>query len=227
MPFGGMQITPHYKQQLDPHFLAWYLTQFRSSRMGYVHWSAGWRWTNFTDYHLVVLQEQNGTVDVAHNAPLSEDLHAHTWCRNTDSFALCVASMEGGTAENLGPNCPTVAQMRQLVVEAAMACCNLRVPVANLMTHAEAGDNVDQGPHPPYPTPGCSGDAALSYGPLTHTGPHACERWDWWLWVDPETLQLKVCTHPCPAGWEYWPDWFRGQAILRIQQMTRAKWIAA
>ena len=60
-----------------------------------------------------------------------------------------------------------------------------------------------------------------------HTGPHACERWDWWVWIDPATLRIRACTHPCPPGWEYWPDWFRGQVILRIQQMTRAKWIAA
>lgn len=222
--YGGMQLTPEYKSSLDPLFVSWYLSHFHSRRMGYVHWSAGWRDTNFFDYHVVVTQERDGGVKVHRNTDVMTDLHAHTWGRNTDAFSLCVACMLGATTGNLGTQVPTPGQLNALVTETARILYEHRIPVGNLMTHAEAADNVDQGPRPPYPTPGMTGDGALSYGPLTREGPHACERWDWWVWISPHTYQILACTEPRPKGFEPWPDWFRGTVARKLQKLSEKDW---
>ena len=209
MSLGGMQLLPQYKQALDPRFLAWYRTHFTFRRMGYHHWSAGPRTLNFVDYHIVITEAPLLVVQVQvhHNAPVMEDLHEHTFQRNGNSFAACVASMQDATTNNLGKQVATPAQMRRLADVVADVCVNNRIPVANLMSHAEAADNMD-------------GAQGLDfYGPR-----NGCERWDWFTWISPMTLTMRACTIPCPAGWLYWPDWFRGEVIKRIQAISRHQW---
>lgn len=206
---GGMQMVSSYKKQLDPAFLKWYLREFRNPRMVYLHWSAGMRWTNFRDYHVVVGCDQHGTPFVERNAPLTQDLHEHTYQRNTGSLAVCVASMYGATSEDLGSQQPTVEQLVRFVSETRQICCNLRIPVANVMTHAEAADNVD----------GANG--LDFYGPA-----NGCERWDFHCYIDPKTLKLAPPSGGRKAGHEYFPDWLRGQIALQIQKATEKYWKA-
>jgi len=218
MSFGGLQLIPTYKAALDKGFLAYYLKTYVNRRMCYIHWSAGWRHTNFTDYHEVIEQMDDGVIKVAHNCAIAQDLNKHTWCRNSNSFALCVAGMKDATTNNLGPQVATPAQIDMLVLECVRACMALHAPVGNIMSHAEAGDNVDQGPRPPYSTPGATGDDALPYGPLTRSGPHACERWDFWVNINPKTKELKAKSRARPEGWLDFMDWLRGETIMRIQK---------
>lgn len=206
---GGMQLIHEYKKQLDRAFLPYYLDEFARRRMVYVHWSAGHRNTNFADYHSVVLEER-GKVRVARNCPAGLDQSGHTYQRNTGSAAVCVASMFGASASDLGPEQPTPAQLQVLVEEVASVCLTYRIPVGNIMTHAEAADNVD-------------GAAGLDfYGPR-----NGCERWDFWCWIAPHSLRLAPCTRPAPPGYIYFPDWLRGEVALRIQSATTKHWKGA
>lgn len=206
---GGIQLLPQYKQLLEPAFLAWYLKEFKSHRMVYVHWSAGHRNQDCPEYHTVILADLHAgkwLARASHNTPVTEDLHAHTYQRNTNSCAISVASMAGATTQRFGDEYPLPEQLQLLVKEVAETCTRLRTPVANVMTHAEAADNVD-------------GAQGLEfYGPA-----HGCERWDFWCWIEPRTLRLVAQTRPCPSGWLDFADWLRGSAVFLIQHAWQTR----
>lgn len=215
MSQGGMQLTHDYRVQLDPKFIAWYLREFKNSRMVYIHWSVTGRCSDDAAYHREVQQDENGRVWTLNNIPCDQDLKAHTYGRNTNSCAICVASMAGGDTNDLGPNAPTPAQLVELIRATSETCRNLRIPVSNVMTHAEAADNVD------------GYDGYDPYGPYT-----TCERWDFHTMIDVKTMFMKpafnggVAMHPgdAPDGSLYFADWLRGEAIKRIQDITAHVW---
>jgi hypothetical protein len=152
-----------------------------------------------------------------HNTPTTEDLHAHTFGRNHNSCSVSFAGFYNATSNDLGDDCATPDMIHAYVDAITHICLGQDIPVGNFMTHAEAGDNIDQGPNPPHDTPGLSGADAAPYGPLS-----TWERWDLHVRIDPATLHL----HPIgstTAG-EYFPDWIRGQVILNIQNATRNYW---
>lgn len=100
----------------------------------------------------------------------------------------------------------------------AEAACNLRAPVSNFVSHGEAADNVDQGPHPPYDAPWAPDPSP--YGPLS-----TWERWDLHVWIDPTTRALfPPKGAPIPQSALYLPDYIRGAAALLIQDLTRHLW---
>lgn len=214
---------PEYKKRLDPKFLEYYLKEFTNPRMVYMHWSAGPWGVNFSDYHCMVMKRGNAVV-VQYNENIKVDKHAHTFGRNTNSCAVALAGFYQATTSDLGEKAATPDQLRKMVQEIATICCELRSPVANVMSHAEAADNVDQGPNPPHPTPGLSGADSEPYGPLSGTW----ERWDLHCLVTKKTLELhapmgkahlEVAADKIPLS-----DWVRGEAILRIQDMTYKYW---
>jgi len=117
-----------------------------------------------------------------------------------------VASMVNGTTQNFGPEPPTKEQMLAMVAELTLVCSHHQIPVGNLMTHAEAADCTD-------------GAQGLDlYGPL-----HGCERWDFWVMIDPLTLELYPHGGGHP-GCLYWPDWLRGEVIMELQKATEHLW---
>lgn len=221
--YGGLQLLPEYKKKLEPKFIDWYLKEFTNTRMVYGHWSAGPRGVNFTDYHKMVLV-RDGVVMVQNNENCTVDMFAHTFGRNTNSCAICLAGFHRATTNDLGEEAATPDQLRRFVKELAQVCVNLRTPVGNFMSHAEAADNIDQGPNPPYSTPGLSGSSAEPYGPLSG----AWERWDLHTYIDKMSLEL----HPPFAKSNLPPkekmvsltDWIRGEAIQHIQNLTYRLW---
>ena len=217
--YGGMQILPTYKEKLDPRFLAWYAKEFTNKRMIYGHWTAGRRNQSFPDYHRVVLEGSRNRPTIVNNTPVSEDLHAHTFGRNTGSCAVALAGFLGAQTNDLGPTPVTKEQINAFVDVVTEICLNQRIPVSQFMTHAEAADNVDQGSNPPYDTPSLSGKDAAPYGPMT-----TWERWDIHAWIHPDTLELYAPLEAHPPKALLFPDWVRGNAILNIQASTRNYW---
>jgi len=221
--YGGLQLLPEYKKKCDPKFLKWYLKEFTNNRMIYGHWSAGPRGVNFSDYHKMVLVRDNAVMSLS-NESCAVDMYHHTFGRNSGSCAICLAGFHYATTSDLGDEQATPDQLRRFAKDVAEICCNLRIPVGNFMSHAEAADNVDLGPEPPYDTPGLSGSDAAPYGPLSGVW----ERWDLHVWVNKKTLKLEAPNGKKvlePKG-DLVPltDWVRGEAILRVQDATYKYW---
>lgn len=216
--YGGMQLLPSYKKKLDKRFLLWYSKEFTNKRMGYGHWTAGWRDMNELVYHRVVVLTMENEVKVCENKDPRDDLYAHTFGRNRNSWAIALAGMRGASPRRLGSMVPSAGQCKAFVEETAKICVNLRQPVSHLMCHHEAADNIDQGPNPPYRTPGIRGKDGEPYGPMSD-----CLRWDIWVKVDPETLDWFT-PYTEKSGLLWFADWWRGETILRIQELTRHVW---
>ena len=217
--YGGMQVLPIYKRGLDPRFLAWYASEFTNKRMVYGHWTAGHRNQAFPEYHRVVTEGARDRPFIVNNVPTYEDLHSHTFGRNTNSCAVALAGFFGAKTDNLGERPVTREQINAFVDAITEICLNHRIPVAQFMSHGEAADNVDQGSNPPYDTPCLHGPDAKPYGPMT-----TWERWDLHCWIDQATLALYAPKIARPSGAIYWPDWIRGNVILNIQASTRSLW---
>lgn len=221
--YGGMQLLPEYKKKLEPKFLEFYHKRFNNNRMVYLHWSAGPRGVNFLDYHRMIMMRPGRAVSQV-NKDCNIDMYAHTYGRNRNSCAVSLAGFFKATTQDLGEEVATKEQLRLLVAELSEICCNLNIPVSSLMSHAEAADNVDQGPNPPYPTPHLSGANAEPYGPLSGKW----ERWDLHVMIDKKTLEL----HPPYSNKVLRPsgnlvslmDWVRGETVLRVQDATYKYW---
>jgi len=219
MPKGGMQLTTAYKDRLSTAFLAYYHGKFTSDRMFYAHWSATGRCAPEGAYHReTILDANHGAATLnPSNVTLDTDMFEHTSNRNTNATAYCVACEGGGSPEALGDNQATKAMLVEFVRAIASGCVQLKVPVANLMTHAEAADCVDG-----------------FVDPDGHYGPHSSDfqRWDWYVFTHSLSLALvsmydgSKWLYPgdAPAGCEYFGDWLRGQVILEIQEQTKGDW---
>jgi hypothetical protein len=220
-----MQLKPEYKDAVNPAFRIWYAENFTRHRMAYVHWEVCSPKTNDPVYHQVIDLTPEGAPQICHNSPVSVDMHAHTFGRNTDSYAIAFAGFDDAATNNLGKDVATPPEIRMMVASLALNQCILRSPVANIMTHGEAANNVDQGPNPPYNTPGLTGDDALPYGNMVHEGPHACERWDNETYIAPDSLKLWAFDDPRrPKTSKYFPDWLRGNVYRAIEDLTRDHW---
>lgn len=219
--YGGMQLKDKYRDRLDPRFLSYYFKEFANKRMVYLHWTAGRRSTNFTDYHIVVGASLRGFPEVHENTPSDQYLYAHTYGRNHNSCAISLAGLLDATTNDLGREVPDANQINRFVDVVTNVCLNLRTPVANIMTHAEAADNLDQEDRR---TPSLYGDDALPYGPSS-----TWERWDLHCFIDNQTLRLTPpgdarVLHPKTETSEAFADWIRGQVMLNIQSHTRKYW---
>jgi len=226
MSFGGMQLLPAFRAALDPRFITWYRGAFNNTRMIYGHWPVECKNQDDGHYHRVV-GLVTGQPTVWNNTPCDQDLDDHTYGRNTNSCALALAGFSGATTSDLGPECATPAQIDLYVQVVAETACNLRSPVSNFMSHGEAADDVDQATDPTqrsiaagvaYPAPWAPDPSP--YGPLT-----TWERWDLHVWIDPVTRALiPPRGGAIPPGAFYLPDYVRGKAAARIQDMTRQYW---
>lgn len=129
----------------------------------YLHWTAGRYDTIFSDYHFCI--KGDGTIE--NTLPIETTPEA-TYMRNSGSVSIAVCACYdgyafGGGAYDLGAYAPTGIQIEAMAQAVATLCDALRIPcdLAHVMTHAEAGDNLD------------GYEACAPYGPL-----HGCVRWD-------------------------------------------------
>lgn len=212
--FGGMQLLPSFRANLDPRFLKWYLKEFTGDRMIYGHWPVACKWSDDPHYHRVITQSPDGRVKVNNNMICNKDMYEHTYRRNLNSCSVALGGFLGATTSDLGSQCATPEMIDKFVEAVAEICLNYRIPVSNFMSHGEAADNVDQGPNPPYDTP------YEAYGPMS-----TWERWDLHVWIDPTSHQIvPPLGKKIPHNYVYFPDWVRGQAIQRIEDQTEKYW---
>jgi len=226
LPQNPMQLLKHYKDQLDPRFLKYYLAHFTNTRRHYIHWTACDYKTNFPDDYQEVIEDKlaeqegwhvevtkhNSLAETAQNADPGEDFYKHTYARNTNSWATCLACMDRPD------DIPSPDQIKMLIFVSAMDHTKLLVPVGNMMGHGEAADNKD------FPTANDPGAPCDPYGPR-----NGCVRWDLEGNINLQTLEF----FPDPSGvadggtgCERFMDYLRGQTILKIQEFTRSKWAA-
>ena len=128
----------------------------------YLHWTAGRYNQKFDDYHINI----DGDGKVYIDGELT-DRKNHTYMRNSFSVgvSLCCA-YNAQWIYNLGEYPPTDAQIETLAQVIAVLCVDLGLPcdISNVLTHAEAADNMD------------GWYACEPYGPN-----NGCERWDLWV----------------------------------------------
>lgn len=109
----------------------------------YLHWTAGGYNSVVGPYHTVFTGD--GT---KHRLVNYDSRSGHTYNRNSNSVGLSLASMGGGSNESNMNQAPTDAQLDAMSAEAAELATNWGwtkndINLKNVMTHGEAGSNLD------------------------------------------------------------------------------------
>ena len=109
----------------------------------YLHWTAGGYNSVVGPYHTVFTGD--GT---KHRLVNYDSRSGHTYGRNSNSVGLSLASMGGGSNESNMNQAPTDAQLDAMSAEAASLATNWGwtkndINLKNVMTHGEAGSNLD------------------------------------------------------------------------------------
>ena len=130
----------------------------------YLHWTAGSPTSVVGPYHTVFTGD--GT---KHQQAKYNQRRGHTYRRNTNSVGLAVASMGGGSNETNMLQSPTNKQLDAMSKEAAQIATAWGwkpsdINIKNVMTHGEAGSNLD------------GKKMHENYGPTLYGG--TGERWD-------------------------------------------------
>jgi hypothetical protein len=151
----------------------------------YLHWSAG-PYANgdesllfLNDYHISI--DADGCIYNDGN-PLTTHKN-HTYMRNTGAVAvsmMCCADASGPS--NMGTEPPADEQIESMARVVAVLCKVWELPIDlnYVMTHAEAGNNLD-GYDPGYEPNGCPNGI---YGPTPNPDGSPggdVERWDLWV----------------------------------------------
>ena len=218
------QLLSPYKQALPAKFWLWYekITAtpspgwrpgYNEPPMGFGHWKAGDEFQDDKDYHQMVALDKATKLPILYrNTPVSQDIsgsdpdtghvYAHTWHRNSNSWAIAFDGFGDAAFDDLGSEVCTPAQIDLFVNTVAENCVNLHQPVGMFWSHGEIAD-VDG-----Y---GCDGPNE------TH------ERWDLDTDIDPITKKLYPRGRG-PVGSLFFPDYIRGRAVLEFARLTKAKW---
>ena len=130
----------------------------------YLHWTAGSPSSVVGPYHTVFTGD--GT---KHQQAKYDQRRGHTYRRNTNSVGLAVAAMGGGSNETNMLQSPTEKQLNAMAKEAAQISTAWGwkpsdINIKNIMTHGEAGSNLD------------GRKMHENYGPTLYGG--TGERWD-------------------------------------------------
>ena len=130
----------------------------------YLHWTAGGYNSVVGPYHTVFTGDGK-----KHRLVDYDRTSGHTYNRNSNSIGLSVAAMGGGSNETNMAQAPTEAQLDAMATEAAtigksMGWTAGDINIRNVMTHGEAGSNLD------------GRNAHENYGPSAWGG--TGERWD-------------------------------------------------
>lgn len=133
----------------------------------YLHWSAGHYGELFDSYHINI--DADGSI-YASTKDLAE-LKYHTYMRNSGAVGISLSACYNGTPQDLGGEPPTDRQIETMANVIAVLSLSLGIPIdkTHVMTHGEAGDNMDKH-FPPYEN---NGRPYGMYGPF-----HNSERWD-------------------------------------------------
>lgn len=107
----------------------------------YLHWSAGHYGQFFEDYHISI--DHDGSIYVS-----TDDLtekKSHTYRRNTRSIGVTLPCCAFATSNDLGDEPPTELQIEVMaqVVAILAKSLDLTIDLIHVMTHGEAGDNMD------------------------------------------------------------------------------------
>lgn len=115
----------------------------------YLHWSAGHYTQKFDDYHINI--DKDGGIFIT-TTDLAAVL-AHTRLRNSGAIGLSIDCCVGATPKNLGKEPPTAKQIESMAkcIEVLADALWLTIDINHVLTHGEAGDNVDGlKTHKPY-----------------------------------------------------------------------------
>ena len=107
----------------------------------YLHWSAGHYQQIFEEYHLNIC----GNGDLIASTDNFAKILAHTYCRNTGAVGISLCCAYLATPADLGLEPPTIQQIATLTTVIAILAkvLDLTIDQNRVMTHGEAGDNVD------------------------------------------------------------------------------------
>lgn len=133
----------------------------------YLHWSAMPYGKLYDSYHINI--DADGSLYLAGNS-LGE-VRAHTYLRNRGAIGITITACQGAVPKDLGEQPPTGPQIEAMAKAIAVLAEALQLPIdpEHVMTHGEAGDNMDR-LFPPYED---NGVPYGMYGPF-----HTMERWD-------------------------------------------------
>lgn len=133
----------------------------------YLHWTEKHYGQFFGAYHLNI--DADGSLYASTEA-LSE-IKGHTYMRNTGSIGIALTCGERATFSDLGKEPPTIQQIESMAEVIAVLTQTFSIPIDknHVMTHGEAGDNIDRF-FPPY------ADNGRPYG--MYGQDHTRERWD-------------------------------------------------
>lgn len=159
----------------------------------YLHWSAGHYTSVFDDYHVNILKD--GTL-VTTTDDLSE-VKSHTWKRNTGAIGISFCACAFAQSDDLGDEPPTNKQIESMAQAVAVLAdaLDLTIDLPRVMTHGEAGDNLD----------GYTG----AYGDDERYGLNTtCERWDLAILANGDAWGSGGDTIRGKANWyrQYWKD---------------------
>lgn len=118
----------------------------------YCHWSGG-RYSQFWDaYHIQI--DNDGSIYVPYELPLSETSPDGTYMRNTGSIAITILGQLNMTPEapdTVYPVTKTQIEVLAQVVTVLANALDLTIDIKRVMTHGEAADNEDgRYCHEPY-----------------------------------------------------------------------------
>lgn len=101
----------------------------------YLHWSAGYYDTQFSDYHINI----NGDGDIYIDGNFTDHKN-HTWHRNSNAIGIAVDAMVGADIDDFG-ECPVTKKQIEVMARIVAVLCkglDLEINEDNVMTHAEA-----------------------------------------------------------------------------------------
>jgi hypothetical protein len=161
---GGDKLTANKESQSTPPGAKNPSVYPKQGKTLYLHWTAGGYNSVVGPYHTVFTGDGK-----KHRLVDYDRTSGHTEGRNSNSIGLSLASMGGGSNENNMAQAPTEAQIDAMATEAAtigkgMGWTTGDINIRNVMTHGEAGSNLD------------GRNATDNYGPSVWGG--TGERWD-------------------------------------------------
>lgn len=141
----------------------------------YLHWTAMPYGKLYDSYHITI--DADGKLYLSGKS-LSE-IRPHTYMRNRGAVGITITGCQAAVPKALGAQPPTAPQVETMAQVIAILAEVLDIPIdlEHVMTHGEAGDNMD-GLFPPYEN---NGVPYGMYGPF-----HTMERWDLAVLADDE-----------------------------------------
>jgi hypothetical protein len=162
----------------------------------YLHWAASDYDQRFADYHINI----DGSGELYASTDDLSAVLAHTYMRNVGGIGIAWDCCKDATPDDMGDYPPTALQIEAMAQAVAILAKALEISIdlQHVLTHAEAGNNLD-GFDPGYEANGCPHGI---YGPSPNPDGSSggdCERWDLWflktgdpIWSGGNTVRGKA-----------------------------------